>query len=68
MPIILVSDYYAPEDLLCSTLCQHTLPKPTDKSRASPNVPDGLTKGWFINGDNCSVGIPREQSNSVVRI
>ena len=40
----------------------------TDKSRASPNVPDGLTKGWIFNGDNCSVGIRRQQSNSVVRI
>ena len=39
-----------------------------DKSRASPNLPDGLTKGWIFNGDNCSVGIPRQESNSVVRI
>ena len=38
----------------------------TDESRASPNVPDGLTKGWIFNGDNCSVGIPRQQSDSVL--
>ena len=28
----------------------------TDESRASPNVPDGLTKGWIFNGYNCSKG------------
>ena len=38
----------------------------TDESRASPNVPDGPTKGRVFNGDNCAVGIPRQQSGSVV--
>ena len=40
----------------------------TDESRALPNNPDGLTKGWIFNCDNCSVGIPRQQSDSVVKI
>ena len=40
----------------------------TDESRASLNDPDGLTKGWIFNGDNCSVGIRRQQSDSVVMI
>ena len=40
----------------------------SDKSKALPNDPDGLTKGWIFNGDNCSVGIARQQSNLVVRI
>ena len=40
----------------------------TDESRALPNGPDGLTKGLIFNGDNCSVGILRQQSDSVVRI
>ena len=40
----------------------------TDESRALPNDPDGLTKAWIFNGDNCSVGIPRQQSDSMVRI
>ena len=39
-----------------------------DESRALPNGTNGLTKGWIFNGDNCSVGIPRQQSDSVVRI
>ena len=40
----------------------------TDESIALPNDPGGLTKGWIFNGDNCSVGILRQQSDSVVRI
>ena len=40
----------------------------TDESRALPNDPDCLTKGWIFNGDNCSLGIPRQQSDSVVTI
>ena len=40
----------------------------TDESRALPNDPDGLKKAWIFNGDNCSVGIPRQQSDSVLRI
>ena len=40
----------------------------TDESRALPNDPDGLTKGWIFNGDNCSVGILRQQGDSVVTI
>ena len=39
-----------------------------DESRASQNDLDGLTKGWVFNGDNCAVGIPRQQSGSVVII
>ena len=40
----------------------------TDESRASPNDPDGLTKGWAFNGDNWSMEIRRQQSCSVVVI
>ena len=40
----------------------------TDESRALPNDPDGLTKGWIFDGDNCSVGIACLQSNSSVGI
>ena len=40
----------------------------TEESRALPNDPDGFTKEWIFNGDNCSVGIPRQQSDSVVMI
>ena len=40
----------------------------TDESRALPNDPDGLMKGWIFNGDNCSVGILLPQSYSMVRI
>ena len=40
----------------------------TDELRALPNDSGGLTKGWIFNGDNCSVGIPRQQSDTVVRI
>ena len=40
----------------------------TEESRALPNDPDGLTKGWIFDGDNCSVGIPRQQNDSVIRI
>ena len=39
-----------------------------DQSRASPNDPDGLTKRWVFNGDNCAIGIRRQQSSSVVII
>ena len=39
-----------------------------DESRASPNDPDGLTKGWVFNGDNCGMGIRRRESGSVVMI
>ena len=39
-----------------------------DESRALPNDPDGFTKGWISNGYNCSVGIPHQQSDSVVMI
>ena len=37
----------------------------TDESRALPNDPDCLTKGWIFNGDNCSVGISCQQSDLV---
>ena len=40
----------------------------TDEFRASPDNPDGLTKGWVFYGDNFAVGIPRQQSGSVVMI
>ena len=40
----------------------------TDESRASPYDPDGLSKGWVFNGDNWAMGIPRQQSGSVVMI
>ena len=40
----------------------------TDESRGLPNDPDGLTKGLILHGDNCSVGIPHQQSDSVGRI
>ena len=40
----------------------------TDESRALRDDPDGLTKGLIFNGDNCSEGIPRQQSDTVVRI
>ena len=40
----------------------------TNELRASPNDPDGLTKGWVFNGDNCAMGIRRQQSGSVVMI
>ena len=39
-----------------------------DQSRASPNDPDGLIKRWVFNGDNCAIGIRRQQSSSVVII
>ena len=29
----------------------------TDESKESPNDPDGLTKGWSFNRDNCAMGI-----------
>ena len=34
----------------------------TDESWASPNDPGCLTKGWVFNGDNCGMGIQRQQS------
>ena len=34
----------------------------TDKSRASPNDTDGLTKEWVFNGDTHAMGIRRQQS------
>ena len=40
----------------------------TDKSRASPNDPDGLTEGWVFNGDSYAGGIRRQQNGSVVMI
>ena len=40
----------------------------TDESRASPNDPDGLTKGWVFNGDSWATGIRRQQIGSVVKI
>ena len=40
----------------------------TDKSRKSPNEPDGLNKGWSFNGDNWDMGIRRQQSGSVAMI
>ena len=40
----------------------------TDKSRASPNDTDGLTKRWVFNSDNYAMGIRRQQSGSVVMI
>ena len=40
----------------------------TDESRTSPVDPDGLTKGWVFKDDNCAMGIPRQQSGSVVMI
>ena len=40
----------------------------SDESKALPNDPDDSTKGWIFNGDNCSVGIARQHSNSVVGI
>ena len=40
----------------------------TDESRTLPNDSAGLTKGWVFNGDNCAVGIRRQQSGSVVMI
>ena len=40
----------------------------TDESRASPNDPDGLTKGWVFHGDNWAMGIRRQQIGSVVMI
>ena len=40
----------------------------TDKSRASPNDTDGLTKEWVFNGDTHAMGIRRQQSGSVVMI
>ena len=39
-----------------------------DESRESPNEPDGLNKGWKFNGDNCGMGMPRQQSGSVAII
>ena len=39
----------------------------TDESRALPNEPGGLTKGWVFNGDN-GARIRRQQSGSVVMI
>ena len=41
---------------------------PTDESRASPDDPDGITKGWVFNGNNCAMGIQRQQGGSVVMI
>ena len=40
----------------------------TDELRASSNNPGGLTKRWVFNGDNCAMGIQRQQSGSVVMI
>ena len=40
----------------------------TDESRASPNDPEGLDKGWLFNGHNCTMGIRRQQSGSLVMI
>ena len=40
----------------------------TDESKASPNNPDGLNEEWVFNGDNCAMGIRRQQSGSVVVI
>ena len=40
----------------------------TDESRVSLKDPDGLTKGRVFNGDNCAMGIRRQQSGSVVMI
>ena len=40
----------------------------TEELRASPNYPDGLTKGWVFNSDNWAMRIRRQQSSSVVMI
>ena len=40
----------------------------TDKSRASPNDTDALTKGWVFDDDNCTMGIRRQQSGLVIII
>ena len=38
------------------------------ESRESKNDPDGLTKEWGFNGDNCDMEIRRQQRSLVVMI
>ena len=40
----------------------------TNESTASPNDNDGLIEGWVFNGDNCTMGIRRQQSCLVIII
>ena len=40
----------------------------TDWSRAWPSDPDGLTKGWVFNSDNCAMGIRHRPSGSMIMI
>ena len=40
----------------------------TDGSRAWPNDPVGLSKGWVFNRGNCDIRIQRRPSGSVIII